>query len=279
MKRFVFNQRRVLGLVVVLLLVNSLMMPAWAARWVSRMPRGVLDSLMSHLPLHRLSVMIRPDRPVGADDGLGLADREDLWRQIKKIELELAQARQLIEELTLVRSRLDLKEVRSLPAAVTGVDFNRSHRSLRIGRGRRDAVASGQVVIAGIDLVGRVDKVDLLTAAVNPITTTGTLLEVNIVAGPGDSSQRNYKMQLAYDSVERAFVAEVGVALQDRAREGDLAILADPSWPPLSRGLVVGRVVSVEAVADNPLQQRRLVVRSRRRLPRLSQVIVLIPMP
>ncbi len=278
MRRRFFTQSRVFAFAVVLTVVGCLL-PASVTHSLADRPRHLLITalLPLHYPLKRFSDgLTRP-----ADQGLGLGTGVQLERNYlellslnAKLEQQLYQAQQAIEQLSQIRNLLQTHE-QLLPARVTLASVGLDIKTLTLGRGSHHGVDQGMVVAAGANLVGRVSSVGPWTSTVRLITSTSprTYLSVRVIPPLREASPRQWDAQLQVTDEGDDFVARGN---QDApVRVGDLAYLVDDRWPPTAQGLIVGRVTSIAPDAKTPLLRQQVTVTPLYALGQLGQVTVI----
>ena len=280
MTRWRFKPRLTFPLLTLLLLVNSLLMPPGITSRISAVPHNLFEGITnqpSHY-LHLFSLTVRPGHDEGAIADLETVrdDRNRLWQLNQQLRQRLQMAHDQIRQLTRMHHRLPLdRTTRLLPVPVARVRLDPQSPKLYLARGRLRGLQMGQAVGRGINLIGRVRHVGPASATVDLITTPRTHLDVQIV--PVDEAPRELDMQMSYEASAQGFVGVIDTAQQELVRINDLAILSDQRWPVEAWGFVVGRVVKIEKYEKNPLLLRRVIVRPRIDLEKLSHVTVVAP--
>ena len=272
------SRRRTLPILVVLLLASSLM-PTVAARLISHVPTSVVSALLTPVKphLHQLALTIRSPRSQGPVEAeIDLNDYEKLKRLYWRKELELREAYETIERLSLLRRDLNLSATKLLEVAVASSQPHPLYPSISISKGTTRGIEVRQVVGAGHDLVGRISHASATSATVDLVCRSETHLEVLILPKTINGEPRRAKCQLKFDADRDRFVDILGANRADLVREGDVARLADPRWPKHAQGLIVGAVEAIENLSDD-VRQKRVIVRSRVDLIRLSKVVVMMP--
>ncbi|MCC7204432.1 MAG: rod shape-determining protein MreC [Phycisphaeraceae bacterium] len=293
MRSSLLNQRRVMGLTVILLIITS-QLPGTASAWLWSGLRHFKDVLWSPMsdPLNALSVSLRGGSaplPAGMDQRT-LAD----LRYVRQLEAELDDARQKVEQYERLAGmakagQVNLQGVRFLSARVTAWTGRPGVTALTINKGTRQGVEPGMIVTDGINLVGRVVDAGGATAYVSLITSLTAPLEVRIVP-PTMAATRQWPGYVQFDPNRQIFWTSVEI--QQPVDVGDLAHLAGDAsttglspptggtaggWPPEAWGLIVGRVTRIERDAD-PLNFKRVIVEPMVNLAYLTRVVVLVPM-
>ncbi|MCE9592320.1 MAG: hypothetical protein K8S99_17575 [Planctomycetes bacterium] len=281
MMRWLFQSRRLLALLALVVLVLALL------------PNRIVDRI-THGPSHAVQMPVGPTsrgirrvglwlRPESRENGSAREGDETLKSErdmavlrYRRLEDELREARERIEQLSQVREQMKNSTVDLLDARVTAWVSEPSAATLRISRGSKAGVGYNMVVASGINLVGRIaDDPGAFTANVRLITSANTALAVRIVPAELDAPPREAVATLYAGGNPNELTAVVPAT--QVVREGDVAYLSDDGWPEEARALVVGRVAGVLPEPTDPLLRRRVVVRPVPTLPALSRVIVIVP--
>jgi cell shape-determining protein MreC len=278
MKRSLINQRQMLWVVVLLLLVLCVL-PTSKAEWISRTPRSVVETLtmpLSH-PV-RLVAMRFYQKPVDDQETIDSLrrQRDDYHRLAYKMQLMLEEERALNQQFQQMRELFgDFSNQIFVTASVGYSSQSFRQMSLRLNRGRRHGLDVGQVVSSGSQLVGRISNVNMVSSTVTLITEPKTTLMVRIVppgAGADGTVPRQVEAILEVADDGQGFYGTVDV--NRTVRVGDIAFLADNQWP--RDGFIVGRVVDAQTSPNDPLRMR-VRVEPEQPLHRLSSVTVLVP--
>lgn len=154
-----------------------------------------------------------------------------------------------------------------------------SSGAFTVRAGTRIGVAPGTVVTAGgVQLVGRITQAGARTCTVQPITDRAAGPIYGLIIFDEDSRHRiTARLEPAGDGLLRGPVED----RRDDATQqplvpkpGQTVRLFDPeSWPKNAQMLVIGKVESVEAAADQPLR-KVITVRPTTRLERVSEVVL-----
>jgi cell shape-determining protein MreC len=281
-----FNPRTTLGGLIALLVVLSFVPARWTSFLTALHPP--LLTLVAPISAPMRSVVARlkgPERSAEMDNPRIAA----LSEQNAELLRDLAQSRQLVSELQRQIRELNLGrelnptvQVRQMVASVIGFGAGLDGL-LMIKAGRRDGVEESSVIsLGGVQLVGRVRRIEARTAAVQIITQRG---------GSGVSSAQPMTGVVMLD--ERAFgplcllepdgkgllVGPLQEDQEDSSRPpteitaGMVVRLSDPSWPAAGQMLMLGRVERVERSAKQALR-RVVVVRPVIAMDRVSEVVV-----
>ena len=279
MKYAWLKPKRILGVAAVLLIASSLL-PQRGANLISTPPRQLVDALLTptNQILTAISTRLRPAAAPETD----LPSRQQLAQQLdeqkvytSQLEQEIGILQKLLRDLRLSQTVLDLGNVSMAAANVTAFSGSEGSPQLTIVRNRDDNLREGLAVISGAALVGRVVRVDTLTAQVKLITAPGTSLHVRIV--PPSAGQAPYTLE---DTIHVADDGEsffVDVDKGHPVKVGDVAHLADDDWLLKARGSIVGRVAEVVDHPEKPMLLKRVIVRPDLNLARLARVWVLVP--
>lgn len=281
MPRSLFNPKRVLLILAVLLLVNSVM-PLWFTAPVGDVGRGVVLATLSPIAgmLRSMSTAIRPP----AAEESPFDPEVDLIEQLRmanvlinKYEIELDAKREQLQRLMQSKEVLRLEGISMIDVRVTGYSGDRDNPVLTLNRGTAGDVGNRMAVVTGANFVGVIDSDRSLTADVRLITAPGSSLLVRIQPPTREAAARTAEYFLTLNDGGDAFVVDVpnGTAIA----VGDIASLSDSQgrWPREATGYTVGRVVSVRPNADDPLRFDTVTVQPTIDLPRLSRVTVLKP--
>ncbi len=279
MAKRVLTPKRLLVLIAALLVLMSLL-PGRVATAIASPPREVLAAvtLPVSVPLKVVSTALRrPETGLALDDehhpGQGLKYRAQLEQELERLRQEnrmLRQARDIVGDQAAVR----LVSAR-VGSASTGDGVQ---PTLTIDRGRRHGVEAGQAVVWGFILVGQVSRAGPVTSDVGLVTAADTGLEARIVPPTRSAPARQWRGWVAYDRRQGALIAELDDPEQE-VEAGDVAHLADISWPSPAQGFVLGRVETVQRDPGQPYLIRHAIIRPLMPLEALTQVSVLVEEP
>ena len=166
--------------------------------------------------------------------------------------------------------------MRLVNARVTAYTGAAARPVLTIDRGTRAGIQDGTVVAHGFNLVGRVVHAGPLTADVRLITHREQKLQVRLVPPGPDAEPRRVRVQIEQRDDGHTFGVQVSRSVT--VEKGDLAHLADVSWPREARGFVVGQVRSVKRAPEDPYSFKNVVIEPIPPLTTLSEVTALVPM-
>ncbi|MCX5659156.1 MAG: hypothetical protein NTW19_05465 [Planctomycetota bacterium] len=271
------NQKRVLILLAGLLLVSSFL----PSRLAFPLAAGPAHTLILFLAppsdvLKRIGDRVRrPPLDAAHEDAAQVRrDRDKLLQYSRRLEQEVFEARQAIDQLTRMSRNPELAGIKFIPASVTAWPPGGAP-ALELNRGSRDGLEPGMVVVSDMNLVGTLAQVGPMSATVRLVNTPGSVVGVRIVppvagpAGPGVVARATVSPN------GQEFWAESVDA--DKVKPGDLAHLDDKLLPPEARAFVVGRVSRIEPLPQDPLLRRRVVFSPIESLVHLGQVFVIMP--
>jgi len=276
MKKALLSQKRVVAALAVVLIVMSLL-PAGFVRPISSTPHDVVMAILTPLiaPLNALAGAVRSSDDLAVKSG----SDEQLQRELlamhallEQTRAELAQTREQLRKITLLRQQYPLSGVALMPAKV--IEGAPRNESLSIDRGRRHGIDVGMAVTDGGNLVGKISRTGASRADVGPIVAQGTLLAVSI-APMGGSGFAPTVASIRADGDGRSFVGQV--ASRAPIEVGDLARLDDAGWPQKVQRFVVGVVVAVEKDQDDPALKNSIRIQTVRSFGRMRSVEVVMP--
>lgn len=265
--------------VLVALLVLLSFLPARAIGWARALasPVEMLVAPARH-PLRSLAVWIAPAERVAPSSDPAVRELETQRQELLHLSLQLQEENNLLRRQISDLSRgLDLNPslaVRQYTAPVIGGTADRSSATLTVRAGAREGVERNAVaVIRGVHLVGRVTRVDDRLAYVLPITDAsakpikGVIMLSDRERGPTCLLEPTGRGQL------RGRVEDTGGGGPPPALEPGMVVrLLDPDvWPASAQMLIVGRVISVEPLPQQPLR-RMITVEPEFRIDRASTV-------
>lgn len=281
MSRPAFNQKRILAMLAVLLALASLLPQRWAGA-LSATPSHALTAVLCPFTdrLNRFSTFLRAP----ADLTLELGDRAQMEARllqtdglILKLQHDLDEAHKTIARMSELRQVMQPSVGTPRPADVVASLGGGFNSGLTINVGGRDGVQTGMVVTSGYCLVGRIADAGPASAVVRLITApTRTPLGVRI-APPAPSGGPSRELVTWAKVAPGASELWADTDINAPVQIGDLARLFDDGWPAEARGFVVGKVVRIEKLPENPLLQHRVVIVPVRPLAYLSRVEVIIP--
>lgn len=210
------------------------------------------------------------------------SEREQIMAaELERVRVRLLQAEQrsielegLVEQLSRGALLHPDVEVTQLPRPM----FGEAGDLLLVRAGSIDGVHRGAVVTAqSVQIVGRVSDVDARTARVLPITARSAPRLSGVVILDDATGRR--AACLLEPAGNGTLVGDVSPPEDGRADEiqvGQTVRLLDEQWPRHAQMLVVGDIQRVEPGIDQPLR-RRITVKPRTNLRRVSEVIVRLP--
>lgn len=226
--------------------------------------------------------------------GPGASVREDaeveaLRRQLDVARFELTQANSQVTELRkqirdLSRSQ-EINPIRVLPvqAPVIGAAADISSKSLLVRAGRREKIESKSVaVVRGVHLVGKVGRVEERTCVVLPITDPaagkieGRIMLDDSTPGPICLLDPDGRGRLTGPVQDDPSLRDPVTAQPAEVKPGLLVRLEDRKWPQSAQMLVIGRVVLVEPLANQPLR-KVVTVEPIEPIERVSEVTIRVP--
>ncbi|MFP4145239.1 MAG: rod shape-determining protein MreC [Phycisphaeraceae bacterium] len=279
MNRSPLTPRRLLTLVVVLLLITSLLPLRYTSHWFDG-PRHALATLLS--PASSLGRTLADKlRPMPREEVAW--DRQESFyeeygraiRQVRKLQDQLRAAHDQIARYSQLRNHLDFEGVTFVDGRVRGAFTSRARDVLTVGVGENRGVQPGFVAAHAFNLVGRVETAGQFSADVRLITAITKPLQVRITP-PTTTTPRELVTWIQPGEKPGQFVVEK-IDLAQPISRGDLAHLADPTWPEEAQALVVGQVTQVEKDPADPTMFRRAIIEPIHPLPALSRLTILVP--
>jgi cell shape-determining protein MreC len=210
------------------------------------------------------------------------SEREQiLAAELERVRVRLLQAEQrsielegLVEQLSRGALLHPDVEVTQLPRPI----FGEVGDLLQLRAGSIDGVHRFAVVTTqSVQIVGRVSDVDARTARVLPITAKSAPKLSGVVILDDETGRR--AACLLEPAGNGTLVGDVSPPEDGRADEiqvGQTVRLLDEQWPRHAQMLVIGDIERVEPSVDQPLR-RRITVKPRTNLRRVSEVIVRLP--
>jgi len=269
MRRVSLNTRAWLGVLVALFLLASLIPARWAnALW--HRPHVVVVKVLGPFThqLKRVADTLRAPESIeiSPEYRLDLQQRRYFEQRITQLEQENAELRGL-------RGHFQAQNVRFVKALVTFWSGSRNTPTITINRGSHEGIRQGQVVTLGVQLVGRIAQVDRDLAAVGLITRPNTSLSVRIVPPPDvEPAPRDVRVRARMEASGKQFIAVVPTG--EPVRVGDVAHLADESYPHQALGAVVGVVQHIEPLPEDPTLWNRIEIQPTIALHQVDRVWV-----
>lgn len=278
------SPKSILGLATVLLLLAALA-PARFSAWITWF-RGPFMTLVAPAsgPITGLSAWLRP---ATFDNRFDDTPESELQRQLRDLELRYFRSLEQInalEELLIDLQHPFAQPVPTRKLEATRISANLSAGTFDVNRGRNHGVIGGTVAVArrSEQLVGIVTAAGPLVSTVHVLTDED--LEPNLVVGIITSETADPALE-DFASLPRAqfrptgrgtLIAEkVGADNASRISPGDIARLADETWPSAASMLILGRVSRVEPT-DDPLFYQ-VTITPLADLARLRSIILSIP--
>jgi len=279
MKRSFITHKTMLIFVAALLVLSSLAKTPIADA-ISERPRNIVDAATAPFRrgIFKVTSSLRKSPDLGVDFSKMRLEEEylELRTLNEKLEYDLRQARETIAQMTALKQTMTTIVGKPLPADVIGSSGGEFVRALTINRGERDGVKKGMVVVSGYALVGRVADVGPVTSRVMLINDDSRgPLGVNISPLTPTNPPRSLASWAKVSPRGDEFWVEAGKDAGVQVE--DLAKVSDETWPREARGFVVGKVVRVEKLPENPLLQERVVIQPTKSLASLTQVAVILP--
>lgn len=261
-----------------LLLISALLPASWAGQ-VSHLPHSFVQFAIAPISgqLHHLSLAIRPSEPAALVD----TSQRDWQRQFftqKQYTTRLAEEVRILQRQLAAFKRIaavvgDNQQLSFVASNVSASFRNGGKVSLMIDHGMSSGVQLDDAVVVGEYLIGKIDQVNAVTSDVRLITSADTYLKVRIMpADPGTGLDTDAKW-IRLDEDGKAFSVQVPATTE--IRPGDIAHLADESWPIEANGFVVGQVTEVIADPADPMLYRFVRIEPRVNLETLDEVYVL----
>ncbi|GIK18530.1 MAG: hypothetical protein DYG93_13595 [Leptolyngbya sp. PLA2] len=232
-------------------------------------------------PLRALAAWVAPARTGGSptEEIAELEQQRDHYATLyHRVRDENARLRELVRQLQGGIALNPELPLRLYTASVVGASSDLSSPLLTVRAGRRHGVERNTVAtVAGVQLLGRVDRAAERLCYVRPITApeAGSIIGTVMVSDEGGLLCR---LAPVGDGTLRGDV-EYPASPEGRptpeVAPGQLVRLSDPVWPPSAQMLIIGQVERVEPAPDAPLR-RVITVRPTVRLERVSEVVLRI---
>ncbi len=248
-------------------------------------------------PVRTLMVWLRGPKQGTVSGGSGLSPELDrVLTDLDQAKFELAQSKVETERLRALV--VDLSRgvelnpslaVTQIPASVIGFGSDLTGGLLTVRPNKMEGVEPNAVVVVrGVQLVGRVQKVDARTCTVLPITDPAFPKTIKTLHGTGekftgvvmlDDQRRGPEWKL--DSIEngrlvgRVYFKTLPPGEERPTITNDMLVrLSDTSWPDSSQMLTIGRVVQVET---GPNERPIITVEPLQDISRVSEVMIRVP--
>lgn len=275
MKRTFFNQRRILGAVIVLLVVACVLPARWSGTlWHG--PRVAVEMFVTPVshPTRTIALKFvdKPHEDIETSESLR-EQRDEYHRLAYKLQLELDHLRRLNQQLSQISQMNEGSgSLTFVNASVVAGGANFGQFTIRLNRGSKAGLSVGNVVTNGIHLVGRITDVGPLSATVGLINMPQTSLLIRF-APDGPQVPRQVEAIVNIDKDAKYFTGEIDA--NQPVEVGDIAFLADDRWP--REGYIVGKVIAVDNSPKDPLLRRIVKVEPQIPLWSLSEVTIVVP--
>lgn len=228
----------------------------------------------------RVVVWLKPAPNRGESPETAALQQEiDRFRTLYHAERErVEELRQRIEQLERTREIDPGVAFDALTATITGRNTQSAGEVYVLNRGSGRRAQRGAVVVYnGSHLMGRIESVTTLTSLMIPITNPaiGPIEGFAAPAAGADARNVSGERPRTFLTPQKDGTLRGDIARDAGVREGDLILLADPSWPRTAWARIVGTVVSVRPRDDSPFRDA-LVVRPRFTAANLASVTILI---
>lgn len=222
----------------------------------------------------RLGHWIRPpetmtaDVPAEAREIVAHLEREvERFKQLYAAEqMEARRLRRTLAQLQRVPMESPVP-VRLLSASIVARPPAGQFAPVQLNRGSSHGVRPGAIALyEGVHLVGRVSDVTPIGSTMVPLVNKAIgLIQAQVMppdvrdidkgeADGGDEHEWLVQLEVTGDGT---FTAAVDESLP--IQEGDEAIVDDPMWPDAARGMIIGRVTSIEDIEELPLRKRVVI--------------------
>lgn len=276
-------------------LVGLCLLPSHWAKSISDPPRHVLSILVNPLtrPLHALGSSVRGRGEQQVEFSSKTSQLNALLHQaqarISNLQIRLDQAHTTIETLTRLKGYMRFDGASLIPARVTRSWADPAHPTLTLDKGQRDGLYPGQVVATGFNLVGRLTDVGHAHATVSLLMSPGRHVQVLILPKLGQTTEAPHGQVKVMAEVDKDGTSLTAIVpLDQKVSKGYLTRLlpsqgrndthaASSPWPHEAWGLLVGQVVSVKPLPEDPTSRSLVVIRPLQSPRHLTQVVVIRP--
>lgn len=196
-------------------------------------------------------------------------ERDKFMQLYAAEQMEVASLRQTLEQLQRVPFETR-RPLRLLGASITAHSPTDRYGPVQLNRGSRAGVSPGDIALYnGVYLVGRVSDVSPFGSTLVPLTNVATGLMLVKITPPDTRDISELSIVQLQPIGDGTFSADVesGLDIQD----GYEAILSDRTWPDAARSMVIGTVISIDPIDDQPLRNR-IVIQTRFHVSELSRV-------
>ena len=240
---------------------------------------------ISHVGM-MLTGWIRPatvpsDLPTDTINRTQFAETErDLYRQL--YHAQMLRSTELADQLRELQSLPETALRNPKPPVALPIDLTGNRPSdpssiveLKLSSEYVDRIRTGDIVVVGSDIVGRVIRVGLTRVEVRPSThkDVGLIRAAIVPAHPRNENGPPLRAEVLIRSAgSGGLYAEVST--DSSVVVGDLVVLDDPSWAEVGSGLVLGVVTSTSPLDAAPLRHV-VTIAPRRQIRDLVRVVVL----
>jgi rod shape-determining protein MreC len=169
------------------------------------------------------------------------SDEAAYMNHIANLEIWLERERRKVEQLSRLRERLPLENVRLMPADVTTASDGLQSEFF-INRGENDGLAKGQLVLSENSIIGTICEISYRSAQVRLVTDPESRIAVEI----GRSGLRRLMRGTGDNSAKIEMVSK-----KHKVQAGD-KIFAAPQVGFLDDPIIVGEITRCEIDDENP---------------------------
>jgi hypothetical protein len=272
----------------VFLLLCAALMPERGLRyatWLARPVEAIMAPWRNVLWDSKAWIQRRTTPIQSADAGEVHALRQKLDEALFALNQSNSQVLELRQRIRdLARSQeINPIPVDPVPAPVIGAAADISSRSLLVRAGRRERVESKSVaVVRGVHLVGHVGRVEDRTCVVLPITDpaagmiSGRIMLEDSTPGPLCLLEPDGRGRLRGPVQDDPTLRDPVTAQAAEIGQGQIVRLEDRKWPQSAQMLVIGRVVGIEPLPNQPLR-KIVTVEPVEPIERVSEVTIRVP--
>lgn len=269
-----FGPRLRLACAVCVLLVLAFLPPRWLGltEWMAQPVRLAISPAQQ-----KLGQVVRWARGDAAKEKLAAAaapELAELERQRNDLSFRLLQAEEQIKELRRVIAEISRSSelspgeaLKMVPAVVIGGPADLASKLLTVRAGRAQEIERGAVAVTrGVHLVGRVRSVAERTCTILPINDrahepiNGIIMLDDERRGPGCQLSPDGKGRLAGRVRADPSLRDPTTGESEPIKEGMKVRFDDTdNWPRSARMLIVGRIIAIESLPDQPLRKSIVV--------------------
>jgi cell shape-determining protein MreC len=287
------SRRRLVALVMIVVLVVLTVLPARYCVYGPVLHGGLMAVVrFVSWPLARVSDAARgwvdPPEPVMGNERELDAKIKRLENRLFKLETDNTELRRQLAWLQALDAGL-LSRQTATPRIVRVVAQGAGGEggTVELGGGTNLGFRQGLPVLGGLHpesqefLVGRLIQVGPTTSTLALITARDTQLNVQITPAQMPESDlppdRQGLCRFIADGSPRLSADDVNAVPRTQTVEiGDLARLSDDDWLPVVQGTIVGRVVALKPLPQEP-QLKSVTIKTLANLAHLGKVTVLVP--